>query len=409
MSAFRVWGSICCLSLIIILVCYAGCSQEASFTPPEDLNTGERFRDTSLVAARSDWSNSGQSAGPARSSQRFVVCNWQGYLSRGFVRFSALPDSTVAVDSAMLYLYITRVDGDAEGVTFDVHSLTDTLDQTNIYWGNMPGISDDPITSFALPSQSGDSLTADVTGIVTSWIKHEISNLGLAIKAKEDMGAPQVIAEFATREVPPKEITDTTMIDFRPALRIAYVDTAGEDQRAVSIASEDVFADTLITPFPPDNLSLLCGNGFPSRAFVKFDLSRIPVGSSVTRSVLVLSPNLEESSFDSMGVICHASLDATWHGFDTRIGASGTGLVTLKPDELAGGEKVEMTVTALIQPMVAGTQPNYGLVIRSPNETFDLDFVRFFSHSYPDIDLVPRLQVEYVVPPAPPFPEDKEP
>ena len=409
MRALWTWGSTRCLGLIIILVCYAGCSQEASFTPPEDLKVGERFRDTVLVAEQSDWSNSGQSAGPGWNSQRFVVGNWEGYLSRGFVRFPALPDSGVTVDSAMLYIYVTRVDGDAGGTTFDIHSLTDTLDQMNIYWGNMPTISDEPITSFALPLESGDSLTVDVTEIVTSWINHEIPNLGLAIKTDENMGAPQVIAEFATRQVPPKEITDTTMIDFRPALRIAYVDTAGEDQRAVSIASEDVFADTLLTPFPADTQSLLCGNGFPSRAFVRFDLSRIPVGSSVTRSVLVLSPNLEESSFDSMGVICHAVLDATWSGFDTRIGASGTGLTTLKPDELSDGEKVELTVTALVQPVVGGAQPNYGLAIKSPDERFDLDFVRFFSHSYPDADLLPKLEVDYVLPPAPPFPEDQEP
>jgi hypothetical protein len=191
------------------------------------------------------------------------------------------------------------------------------------------------------------------------------------------------------------------------------VDTGGEDQRAVSIASEDVFADTLVTPFPPDTLSMLCGNGFASRSFVKFDLSDIPEGSTLARSVLLISPDLEQSSFDSMEVECHAVLDATWSGFDTEIRALGAGLVTLIPEKLSDGDTLEMDITAILQDVVAGKKPNYGLALKSPDERFDLDFVRFFSHSYPDTDLVPVLRpvlrVEYMLPPEPPYPEDEGP
>ena len=92
-------------------------------------------------------------------------------------------------------------------------------------------------------------------------------------------------------------------------------------------------------------------------------------------------------------------LDATWSGFDTNIGVLGVGLATLLPEELSGGEKVEMDVTTILQDVVAGTKPNRGLALKSSDERFDLDFARFFSHSYPDTDLVPILRVEYVLPP----------
>jgi hypothetical protein len=218
----------------------------------------------------------------------------------------------------------------------------------------------------------------------------------------ENPGAPQAIAEFGTKEVLLKVVDDSTIYDFRPALRFAYVDTGGEEQRAIAISSEDVFADTLVTPFPPDTLSVLCGNGFASRGFVKFDLSDIPDGSTLARSILVLSPDLERSSFDSMGVECHAVLDATWSGYETNIGGLGAGLATLIPGELSAGEKIEMDVTPILQDVIAGTQSNHGLALKSPDERFDLDFVRFFSHSYPDTDLVPLLRVDYVLPPETP-------
>jgi hypothetical protein len=399
MRTFATWGSIACLSLIIVLGVYTGCSQEAAFTPPIDMRTSERFRTATYTAVDSDWSNRGQSAGPGYLSDRFVVCNWEGYLSRGFMRFTAFPDTEVTVDSVLLYLYVTRMEGDAGAVTFDVHALTDTLEQTEIYWGTMPGLSAMPVASFSAPMESGDSVFIDITELAEAWRHDEETNYGLAIKMDESPGAPQAIAEFGTKEVLLKVVDDSTIYDFRPALRFAYVDTGGEAQSAIAISSEDVFADTLITPFPPDTLAVLCGNGFPSRGFVMFDLSDIPDGSTLARSILVVSPDLERSSFDSIGVQCHAVLDSDWSGYETEIGASGTGLATLLPAELAGGEKVEMDVTAVLQDVIAGTQPNYGLALRSTDERFDLDFVRFFSHSYPDTELVPMLQVEYVLPP----------
>ncbi len=399
MRTFATWGSIACLSLIIILGGYTGCSQEAAFTPPVDMRTSERFRSTTYTAIDSDWSNSGESAGPGYLSERFVVCNWEGYLSRGFIRFTAFPDTEVTVDSVLLYLYVTRIEGDAGAVTFDVHTLTDTLVQKEIYWGTMPGISALPVASFSAPLESGDSVFVDITELAEAWRFDEEVNYGLAIKLDENPGAPQAIAEFGTKEVLLKVVDDSTIYDFRPALRFAYVDTGGNDQHAIAITSEDVFADTLVTPFPPDTLSVLCGNGFASRGFVKFDLSDIPDGSTLARSILVISPDLEQSSFDSMGVQCHAMLDATWSGYDTAIGGSGAGLSTLIPGELSGGEKVEMDITAILQDVIAGEKPNYGLALKSPNERFDLDFVRFFSHSYPDTDLVPLLRVDYVLPP----------
>lgn len=407
MRTFATWGGIACLSLIIVLVGCTGCGQEAAFTPPVDMKTSERFRSATYTAVSSDWFNDAENAGPGYLSERFVVCNSEGYLSRGFIRFTAFPDTELAVDSVLLYLYVTRIEGDAGAVTFDVHTLTDTLEQKKLYWGNMPGISESPVASFSSPLESGDSVLVDITEIAEAWRKDQAPNYGLAIKMDENPGAPRAIAEFGTREVLLKVVDDSTVYDFRPALRFAYVDTGGQDQHAIAITSEDAFADTLVTPFPPDTLSMLCGNGFASRGFVKFDLSDIPEGSTLARSVLVISPDLEHSSFDSMGVECHAVLDATWSGFDTRIGTSGAGLATLIPAELSGGEKIEMDITAILQDVVARTQPNYGLALKSPDERFDLDFARFFSASQPDTDLVPMLRVEYVLPPEPPYPEDE--
>jgi hypothetical protein len=340
-----------------------------------------------------------------------VVCDWEGYDSRGFLRFTAFPDTDVTVSGAQLYLYAVRVEGGAGGASLDIHTLSDTLLQTKLYWNEMPGLSPEPVAGFTIPAVSGDSVIVDVTETVSSWVKEEASNFGFAIKAHEDVG-PEFLIEFATREVSVKTTIsggDTTILDLRPALRIAYVDTGGVDQRAVSIAAEDVFADTLLTPFPDDPDRLLCGSGFPSRAFVRFPIDEIPDGATVTQSMMTLVVDGAESSFDSLGVRCHAALEEPWDGFDTSIGASGTDVITVKYEDLEADSTLEFDITSLVQPLVARQEANSGFAVKASNEVFDLDFVRFWSHTQPDEVLRPRLVVDYLLPPTPPYSEVKQP
>jgi hypothetical protein len=404
------WSTMGAILLSALLLCQS-CSKEASFEPLFELDPGGRFRSDTLVAEASDWFNRGKSAGPGWSSTRMVVCNWQGYNSRCFLRFTAFPDTDVAIDRVMLYLWRTRTDGDGGEVVLDVHTLVDTLEQYDLYWSEMPGISEDPIASFVVPPPDPpdtDSVFVDITEAVTSWIKHEESNFGIVLKAPDEAG-PEFVVEFATREVSKRTIDDSTSLDFRPALRIAYVDTEGEDQKAVSIAAEDTFADTLLTPFPDDGLHLLCGRGFPSRAFVRFDLDQIPEGATVIQSVLSLVIDGSASSFDSMGVTCHAILEEPWEGFDTSIGATGIETITIKAEDLAADSTLQMDITALVQPLVARHEANSGFAVKASNEVFDLDFVRFWSNAQPDSGLRPRLVVDYVIPPAPPYAEVQQP
>jgi hypothetical protein len=404
-TAWR-WVIVCAVLLPALLSCI-GCSKEASFEPLFELSPQERFRSDTLVATESEWFNLGASAGPGWSSTRSVVCNWTGYDSRAFLRFTAFPDTSAVIDSVLLYLWTTRVEGGAGGAVIDIHTLVDTLEQKSLYWGNMPGISEEPVASLEVPSAPG-SLFVDVTQTVVSWIKGEGRNYGFALKARDETG-PEFLVEFATREVTLKTIDDSTSLDFRPALRIAYLDTAGESQRAVSIATEDTFADTLVQTFPDDATHLVCGRGFPSRTFVRFSVDQIPEGSTVTRSMMTLTVDPAASSFDSIGIACHAILDYPWDGFGTTIGVTGTAVVTLEAQAIGSEPQVKFDVKALVQPLVARQENNFGFAVRASNEVFDLDFVRFWSHLQPDSDLRPKLVIDYLLPPAIPYPEVGQP
>jgi hypothetical protein len=405
------------VALLIAAAAFFGCSKEASFTA-DDLGVDVRLKSDTLTATASDWDILDRSAGNSWRSRRLVVANTEYtqcgssvHLSRSFLRFGSLPDSAADITSATLYMYVTHVWPclTSCGLTLDIHTLTDTLDQRNIYWGNMPAFDPGAIGGFFIPLHGADSVSTDITEVVRSWVSGESSNLGLAIVSDESPDF-QSLVEFASREAPPVENIsdeDTTTLDFRPALRIAYVDTAGEEQFFRSVASEDVFADTLMNFGDCDDPAMLVvGNGFPSRAFVKFDVMTLPIEATVSKAVLNLTVSNPASRFDSMGVICHAVLDSAWSGYGTTIGLTGAGLAILKRDEMAQEEVINLDITPLIQPLVARQQRNYGLVIKSVDETSDLDFVSFFSSSVSDTSLRPKLKLDYVMPPLPPYSEE---
>jgi len=402
------------LALIVGLFGIWGCSKEALFMS-DDLADESRFRDTTLYAIRTDWDNALHTKGNPWLSSRLVVANMPGpvegstLLARSFLWFTTLPETTAQVENAVLYLYVTRWDCKSGCSSIDLYALTDTLKQLELWWDSMPEVETDPVATFSI-SQAQDSIVINVSDIVQQWISGEKPNLGLALIADETPGG-DFVAEFASREHPRKEEisgTDTTIFDFRPTLRITYIDTAdtsGNLESFESIPTVDAFADTLLAAglLTSTVENIICGNGTPSRAFLMFDIEGIPIEASIAKAVLKLTPDFASSSFDSIDLICHAVVDSPWTHFGSPIGSAGAGRVTVKTSDQTGST-VDFEITVLIQPLVARKVTNRGFVIKSVQEGADLDYVAFFGRGASE-DLVPRLEIHYVLPPPPPYGE----
>ncbi len=393
------------LGLGMLLGFSIGCSQKESFTPY--LNGGLQT-DTlfvyGTVANPSETSASlGKSAGGMWKSGQLIVCNWRGYHSRCFLGFSGLPDTSVQVTDATLFLYATRIEGAAETGSFGVYALADTLDEDNVTWNNMPDLGA-RVATFSPHRLGEDSVTVDVKDIVSAWVKGKIVNMGFAIKLEDELTSEQAIVEFGSREDASTRITDEgDTVHVWPTLRIAYiayVDTAGEAKFTEVTAAEDTFADTLTVPLSDTLLAV--ANGFPTRTFLKFDVSGLPPAATITRAMLRLTAAMGASSFEEMTLVCHAVVDSVISGFDIGYGTKGSEATVLTKDELASDSSFALLVTPLVQPLVSGlVAHNYGLVIKSSDETVDLDFIVLVPARDGNPEFAPRLEVEYLKPPLP--------
>jgi len=380
-----------------------GCSQKEQFSPYLEggLGTDSLFADTTLTAVVERSATSAKCAGDASSSRRLVVANWSGYAARTFLNFSLYPDTSLDVTSAKLFLYVTRVEGDVGPATFGLYPLTDSLVQTGLRWANMPAAGDQ-ILSFGLQAEPEDSLVLDVTATVSAWAKGTSTNRGFMIRCLDEFAPTERVVEFASRDDPSTRDligADSTTINIWPVLRVVSVDSTDSTEFTQLVAAVDTFADTL-TAARSDTV-LRVANGFPSRTFIKFDFSGIPREATVTRAVLKLAADMTASSFDSMAVICHAVLD-TASGFGASYGTTGSGKKVLTRAAMASDPSFAMEVTPLIQPQVSRfVKANYGLVVKSADETADLDFVVLVPTRAGQPDLAPRLEIHYVLPPRP--------
>ena len=381
----------------VFLALLAGCSERADFRVTDLVPDSLLVSDT-LDVARTGWYNKGRAASGMWQSERLVTANWHGYQSRSFLGLSR-PDTAFELQSAELYLYASRIEGDMASSTFEIYTLADSLLAGDIYWDNMPQPFELRAT-FTLPDPGPgeileDSVFVDITAVVAEWINGEYDNYGLMMKLDSEGSAAEVMAEFGTSQSRKRPVEtgegDTVLVDIRPSMRIAYRDTANDaDTTLWYLPANDTFSDTLLTPL--DGSMLVVGNGFPSRAFVKFDLDAIPEGSTLARAVLELTLAADSSSFDEISIICHAALEE-WDGFDTGIGGTGVGTRTLNREDFETDGVVHMEISELVIPQVAGIVSNHGYVIKSTSEAFDLDYVKFYAN--------PRLRVYYVLPTDP--------
>ncbi len=159
--------------------------------------------------------------------------------------------------------------------------------------------------------------------------------------------------------------------------------------------------------------AIMTATGSKRRSIVRFDLSAIPPGSTVTSAVFTLT-NRGGLTTDQISLHRLNSfwLEGTKNGSGTADGATwnkrdgganwaspggdfdATADATLTPLAVTAGTKHDFDVTNLVQEWVDGT-PNYGLLIKLTTESGTTKGLQCYSSGNATADNRPKLVVEY--------------
>ena len=385
---------------IFLLFCFGmiisvwGCDERKS-TPVGsgviDRDDWGQFCETTLRPALRDTSY--HTEVPTNAGPHLLVGEWSGYQTKSLLKFEALPES-VLVTSATVRLLTSGIVDTATPFqpfipesTFILISLLDTDWSGSDVTFETP-FNGTPIETLAVGRSRDDSVTIHIpTEVVQDWIDGTRENNGLLLSFAEEpltsSGEGFITMFYSTN-------TETQW----PLLNISWSATDTSDT-TIAGPTADVFIANRQNqwPFDTEPTRLMVGNGYIYRSLLQFNIQdSIPDEATVVQALLTLFIDHEYSFFDAMDVGIYRVTGSNWT--DPEFDWNQITWTTLTSEE----DSVVFNVQAVVQDWVAGETPNYGFLVKSLHEDWDVSsFVFHSSESQPHQR--PRLDVAYTTPP----------
>jgi hypothetical protein len=368
---------------------------------------------------------------PTGRHYRLAVGSWGGFRSRALVRFELgdIPKEIPIekITSVLLKLPYLRDSGYLNDdyysygdVQIDVHPLRRDFDEDRATWWRRTrkhnwtaeGGDYGPAAASIMvgdPSYRKTYLTADITAVALDWMANPYRNYGLLLKASNEDAEPG-IKEFYS--------TNAQVEGYAPRLEITYIDDeTGEKAYRILVPEKDSFITLYDGEYGGNEvhgrdefLDFGSFNGYGRRALFYFDLSPshsgIPKTASIARARLRLyySPaGRDEQVFVAVyRLTAPFDENARQDVLEMQKFHDNLAYVSREFKQEPAGY-IDLYVNPLIQEWVSGKFPNYGLMIKAPDESKAQAFPRLGAKDNPAPDRRPYLEIEYSLPPSPWF------
>ncbi len=312
-----------------------------------------------------------------------------------FTTFSAI--DTANVQSAVLTLRQNFHYGDGDSFAVKVYPVNVGWDETEVKWKDIKDNYDASTLLGEFFVQPSDSAVVDVSlppALINGWITQG-SNNGILFVSDQ----AQFMTEFYSSES--SSGWASMSIVHRPK-------AGGLDTTKVEV----VYDASLLqynTDTPENTLQqginrLRVGNMTGYRSLLRFDLSQIPMASTIHRAYLIFHVDKENSYTPSYGIGLAATLvvaDSTWGPSTIKLDSlytSPTGIAVSDNEtfEFISSDANQL-LTARVQSWVLKKQPNYGLVLRSTEGGTNAAEMSFYS-GIDDTTMAPSLRITYSLP-----------
>ncbi len=409
--------------MLAVLSCGAPTGDPVGFQPPGPIHK------VTIYPADVDWRDTCYDVFvPTGRHYRLAVGSWGGYRSRILLHFAVgdIPKEIpiANITSVTLALPYLRVSGSVNDdvysygdVTVTAHGLRRRFDEDLATWWRatfknnwaQEGGDFGPAVASAVigdPTYQQELIRMDITGLALEWLGSPHRNYGLLLKAADEASYPGFKEFYSSNEHTEGKA---------PRLEIQYIDDEGEKAYRTLIPDMDCFITESDNFFGGDEvhghdayLDFGSFNGYGRRMLFYFDLtpgaSDIPADASIARARLRLF-YLPAGRDETVEVAVFRLLAKFNENADQDT-------LEMQPfhDDLAYGHKefkeeapgyVDIYLNTLVQEWVSKEHPNYGLIIKAPDESLAQVFPRFGAQENADSGRRPYLVVEYTVPEEP--------
>jgi hypothetical protein len=364
---------------------------------------------------------------PTGRHYRLAVGSWRGFRSRSLLRFELgdIPKEVPIskIKSVTLRLPYLRVSGSlnddiyADGdVALEVRRLYRDFDEDRATWWRASrkenwseeGGDFGPVAACAVigkPTFQREFVDVDVTDMALDWLANPYRNYGLVLKAADEDAGPGFKEFYSTNEY--SKVNTVRLV-------ITYKDEGEKTYNVVS-PEKDCFITEYDGEFRGDSVHGYDGyldfgsfNGYGRRALMYFNfspgVSRIPSTASIARAKLRLY-YLPAGKDERVYVAVYRLTGPFGEGARqdelelTKFHDNAAYIDREFKAEPPG--YIDLYINPLVQEWISGTHPNYGLMIKAPDESQAQAFPRFGSRDNADPARRPYLEIEYTLPDEP--------
>ncbi|MFN8298551.1 MAG: DNRLRE domain-containing protein [Chitinophagales bacterium] len=330
-------------------------------------------------------------------------------LSRTLLKFdlSGIP-AGATITSARLNLYHDPAAAHSTNTSNDIKiaAITAAWNENTVTWANQPTTAVSALNIGNAPTTTSDKLNVDVSSFVQSWVNGSMTNNGWMMTLNTESGALGRFQIYASSDNADStrwpELVVCYQVPSSNCITLQPDSTAGIDAHIFELTP-----NTASGSWPDFSASQWTYNSVPGedRGLIKFDLSAIPAGATVTSATLSLYANIN-SVGGYLGMPTYGNNNASYLKFVTGSWGENTVTWNNQPTTTTAGQILlpqatstvmdytNIDVTSFAQSWVNTPAQNNGMMLDMIGTNFYNSMI-FCSSDNPIASKRPKLVVCY--------------
>lgn len=323
------------------------------------------------------------------TSNSFMIGNYQNYTSKSMLKFVEVSpdyDSAKVISAVLTLKYNGYFFQNDNGLTaFDVYKMNTDFNYPDVLYDSVSPANYGTVSQGSYLGTPSDTQQIKVTlnnSLASEWLEYaadtayQFKNYGVMLLPNASSNTIKGFYSFVNTS------------DFIPYVTVILTKNGVQDTLTLNISEQVSLTDAPLSVVPADRFALQTGIVF--RNVLKFDLSKLPPNVIINNVHFTFT-------LDSKNSFIQADADKR-----ITIGAvvdsatkTDSLFTNVSPEDSINYIASSTSLNGIFQRWNTGELPNLGLSMRTITESTNLDYFVFYSPSYTDAALIPRIRITY--------------